>query len=108
MPRIKFKNDRYKKARAIFSRMLMISCVKCGQQILQYQKEGPGSLKRVYLDRIHAPDQLAGQERSELSDLKPLHCDKCQEMLAIPYRYKREGRLAYRVIPGKICKKAIK
>ena len=107
MPRVKFKNDRYKKARGIFSRMLEISCAGCGNQILQYQKEGPGSLKRMYLDRIHAPDNLVGLERSDLKDLKPLKCDQCDTMLGTPYCHKREGRLAYRVIPGRISKRRI-
>jgi len=107
MPRRKFKNDRFKKARAIFSRMLEISCAGCGNVILEYQKEGPGSLKRMYLDRIHAPKSLVGLNRKELASLTPLLCDKCDTRLAIPYRYKREGRLAFRVIPGTIAKKVI-
>ena len=47
-----FKNDKFKRARGGYSRMLQISCEKCNAKICKYQKDGPGNLRRMYIDRI--------------------------------------------------------
>ena len=47
-----FVNDKYKKVRGGYSRLLEISCEKCGSVLCHYQKDGPGILKRMYFDRI--------------------------------------------------------
>lgn len=36
------KNDKYLKARGGTTHMIDVSCVSCGEQILYYQKDGPG------------------------------------------------------------------
>ena len=46
------KNDIYRKARGGYARLLNISCRKCKQLLFVYQKDGPGNLRRLYLDRI--------------------------------------------------------
>lgn len=48
----KLKRDKYVKSRGGYSRLLDIACVNCNQHICFYQKDGPGLLKRMYLDRI--------------------------------------------------------
>jgi hypothetical protein len=48
----KFINDKYKKVRGGYSRLLDITCEKCGNHVCYYQKDGPGILKRMYFDRI--------------------------------------------------------
>ena len=55
---VKFKSDKYRKARGNYSRFLNVLCEHCGAKILVYQKDGPGPLKRLYLDRIFAPEDL--------------------------------------------------
>ena len=49
---MKFKSDKFKKARGGYSRLFDIRCEKCGNHICYYQKDGPGILKRMYLDRV--------------------------------------------------------
>jgi len=50
--RIKFKSDIFKKNRGGYSRWLLLNCEKCKNPIATYQKDGPGMLKRLYLDRM--------------------------------------------------------
>ena len=46
------KNDKFKKVRGGYTRLLDISCACRQTHICVYQKDGPGILKRMYLDRI--------------------------------------------------------
>lgn len=97
---IKFKNDKYKKARGGYSRFLDISCEHCGKHLFLYQKDGPGILKRMYIDRI-----------LEIDNLKPdsnLICPKCSTVLAVPIIYKKENRPALRLFVGAITKDIVK
>lgn len=48
--KLSFKSDRFKKNRGGHSRWLLLHCEKCSQAIATYQKDGPGILKRLYLD----------------------------------------------------------
>lgn len=94
-----FKNDRFKKARGGYSRWLLISCEKCKNKILFYQKDGPGILKRLYLDRI-----IVSKNFSD----KNLTCKKCKTVLGARTIYKKENRPAYRLFVGAVGKKIIK
>ena len=49
------KKDKYQKKRGGKSRFLKIFCEKCGAFICDYQKDGDGELKRLYIDRILKP-----------------------------------------------------
>ena len=49
---LKFKSDKYKKARGGYSRLLNITCEKCENHICFYQKGSPSFLKRMYIDRM--------------------------------------------------------
>jgi hypothetical protein len=93
-----FKSDKFKKARGGHSRLLDIRCEKCNQHICYYQKDGPGILKRMYLDRIHKGNTLN----------KNLVCSKCKRLLGIKYIYKKEKRPAYRLFVGAITKKIVR
>lgn len=108
MTRIKLKNDQFKKTRGGYSRLLEISCAKCGNTICHYQKDGPGILKRMYLDRISNSDYYTGLENNPLKSIPNLLCPKCQELIGTPYVYDKETRLAYRLFVGAISKKIIK
>lgn len=93
----KFKNDKYKKARGGYSRLLDIICEKCETHICDYQKDGSGILKRMYLDRIEG-----------LKNAKKFECPKCKQLLGVPIIYKKENRPAFRLFVGAITKKITK
>lgn len=90
-----FKNDKYKKARGGKSRLLALACEKCGKHLCFYQKDGPGILKRLYLDRISGFDSKA----------KNLICPNCHELLGVAVIFKKENRPAYRLFAGAVVKK---
>lgn len=92
------KNDRYRKVRGGYSRILQLSCSSCRKELFSYQKDGPGILKRLYLDRILSYSTTASK----------LVCPKCKEVLGIRTIYKKENRLAYRLFTGAVAKKIVK
>ena len=93
----KIINDKYKKARGGKSYVLDIRCEKCGNHIAYYQKDGPGVLKRMYIDRF--------------IDNKPvekiLTCSICKHEIGSKIVYKKESRDAYRLYVGSISKSKI-
>ncbi len=108
VPRIKLKNDKYKKVRGGYSRLLDVSCARCGQHLCFYQKNGPGLLKRMYLDRIYKSDKYSGLENRPLKLIPNLVCDDCGQIIGIPYIYEKEDRLASRLFVGGVSKKIVK
>ena len=92
------KNDKYKKARGGWSRMLDICCEHCSNHICYYQKDGPGPLKRMYLDRITGLPTKSRQ----------LACPSCDSVLGVGITYEKENRPAYRLFVGSITKKIVK
>jgi len=98
--KITFKSDKFKKHRGGYSRWLLLSCEKCKNPIAVYQKDGPGILKRIYLDRIVSSNDLKGKEK--------LECKKCKTVLGIHMIYQKETRPAYRLFAGAIGKKIVK
>ncbi len=108
MVKVKFKNDRYKKDRGGYSRLLDISCAKCGKHLCFYQKDGPGILKRMYLDRIYQSTQFSNLENMPLKNVPQLLCPNCNKLIGIPYVYKKEKRLAFRLFVGAVSKKIVK
>jgi hypothetical protein len=97
-----FKNDRYRKNRGGHSRLLLLNCEKCGNSIAIYQKDGPGILKRLYLDRIVTPDFLQDKKNKNFT------CNKCKILLGVQIIYTKEDRLAYRLFVGAVGKKIVK
>ena len=92
------KNDKYRRARGGYSRILQLSCSSCGAELFRYQKDGPGILKRLYLDRILNPPTPAAR----------LSCPKCKEVLGVKTIYKKENRAIYKLFIGAISKKIVK
>lgn len=99
MIKVKFKNDKYKKARGGYSRLLDISCEGCKTHLFFYQKDGPGLLKRMYLDRII---------NSSINVSGNLVCPNCKKLLAVSTIYEKENRHALRLFVGAIVKKIMK
>ena len=105
MKKSDFKKDIYREARGGYSRFLEISCHHCDKKTLIYQKDGPGELKRMYLDRIVSPENLAKLQTLSIKNTPNLICTKCKYILAIPYVYPKEKRNAYRLFVGAVNKK---
>jgi len=95
-----FKNDSFKKRRGGHSRWLSLSCEKCKNQVLFYQKDGPGILKRLYTDRIVLSEKMPAN--------KKLICGKCKAVLGVLVIHLKENRPAYRLFVGAIKKKIIR
>jgi len=106
--RIKFKSDKYKKVRGGYSRLLDISCARCGQHLCLYQKDGPGLLKRMYLDRIYESDKYSGLEKQPLKSIPNLICSGCGQTVGVVYIYEPENRLAFRLFVGEVAKKIVR
>ena len=91
------KNDEFKSNRGGWSRILDISC-GYGHHACYYQKDGPGPLKRLYVDRM--------------IELKPkgktLMCPECSHDLGIKINYVKENRPAYRLFQCSVKKKIVK
>lgn len=104
---MKMKNDKYRRARGGSAQMLNLYCSNCAAFLLLYQKDGPGSLMRCYLNRIFRPSKLeklqSNPEIKEPNDLPPLKCSKCHNVVGTPMRY-TDGRLAYRLLRGTFSK----
>ena len=99
MKKIVLKRDKFKHARAGLSRLYVISCQKCDSKICYYQKDGPWTLMRMYIDRIFEPKvSLAG---------KSLVCPK-GHILAHRMIYEKENRPAFRLFVESISKKIVK
>lgn len=95
----KFKNDKFRRVRGGYSRLLVISCEKCGAEVCKYQKDGPGALRRMYIDRIR--ESKVSLLRKDLSCLK-------QHLLGVRVVYEKENRPAYRLFVDAVKKTIIK
>ncbi len=97
--RHKLIKDRHAKGGG--SHFLDIACAACGRHLLLYQKDGSGGLLRLFLDRIHAPADLADLAGScaDRSAVPPLVCPECRAVVGLPMTH-RGGRLAFRLVRG--------
>lgn len=94
-----FKNDKFKKVRGRYSRLLNISCEKCGEHICLYQKDGPGNLRRMYIDRIIEPKVSTSRKDFSCSD---------GHLLGTRIIYTKENRPAFRLFVDSVVKKIVK
>ena len=94
---MELKDDKFKRNRGGHSRLLDITCAKCKEHLFYYQKDGPGILKRLYLDRI------SGNKENK----KQLVCDNCSKFLGVWYIFKKEKRPAYKLFVGSVSKKIV-
>jgi hypothetical protein len=97
---MKIKKDKYLRERGGTAKIINVSCDKCGKLIFVYQKDGPGWLKRCYLNRIVSPKEYASLSKKikDPKELKPLIC-QCGFNLGSPIKHK-DGRIAYHLIRG--------
>ena len=108
MKKLTFKHDKYKKVRGGYSRFLEIHCAQCDHLVAIYQKDGPGLLKRIYLDRIFSPENLTRLENLPFKKIPPFVCPHCKRVLGIPFTYEKEQRLSFRLFEGSVTKKVVK
>jgi hypothetical protein len=108
MSRFTLKRDKYKSSRGGYSRLLNIHCYKCNNLVLVYQKDGPGNIRRLYLDRILSPEKLVDLQKQAIKSIPPLRCSKCGFVIGFPYIYEKEYRKAFRVFQDALIKKVRK
>jgi hypothetical protein len=108
MEKIEFKQDKYKKNRGGYSRFLEIKCESCGAFVALYQKDGPGPLKRMYIDRIFSPQKLVDLQKVLFKKISNLTCSHCKHVIGVPIIYKKESRPAFRLFVGAVTKKISK
>ena len=96
---MKLLNDKFRKARGGYSRLLNITCQKCAATICRYQKDGPGNLRRMYLDRI--------SESKVSLTRKDFSCPK-GHLLGVKIIYEKEKRPAFRLFVDSVIKKLVK
>lgn len=107
----KLKQDCFRKARGGKAFVVSIYCAACGTHVIDYQKDGDGQLKRCYLNRILAPENLEALQRthaiSEPQELKTLFCANCGSNIGSPIRH-HDGRLAFKLRLDSFRKKRIR
>lgn len=95
------KQDEYRRSRGGKAAFFVISCAKCGEKILLYQKDDPrGTLKRMYFDRIIKPSRLAKLVSAPIKTVPVLVCASCKHLIGVPYVYPKERRKAFLVSIG--------
>ncbi len=104
-PEFLLKKDKYKTVRGGQSRLLNICCRKCENIIAVYQKDGPGDLRRMYMDRIFSPAELVNLQVLDIKDTPILKCKKCDEILGVPFIYVKEKRKAFRLYQDSVIKR---
>lgn len=102
------KRDRFFRDRENTYIILSVGCSKCGKEILLYQKDGRGGLKRLYLNRILSPEPLACLQDiiTGVKQMEALKC-VCGQLIGLPMLH-REGRLAFRLVQGNFSKNKYK
>lgn len=96
---LKPTQDKFRKARGGYSRVLEITCRECSLFVCKYQKDGPGNLRRMYIDRI--------SEATVPINQKEFTCPK-GHILGVKYVYKKENRPAFRLFVDAVTKRIIK
>ncbi len=95
--------DQYYRSRGSTASFIKIVCAKCKNPICDYQKDGNGNLHRLYVDRIVNSPFVVKEPIADIGKIPNLKCS-CSAIIAVPMVYKREGRLAFRLIHGSINK----
>jgi len=104
-----FKKDRYRQRRGGYSKFLNIYCSNCDNFVLLYQKDGPGILKRLYIDRIFAPESLSNlQKITDIKLIKNLSCKNCKKLIGVATIYEKENRNAFHLDQKSFIKKITK
>jgi hypothetical protein len=100
--KIKFKYDVYTKSRDNPA-LLKLTCSYCNHLIIFYQKDGPGLLKRCYLDRILYPKENELLQHLPFNEkvFPNLTCQNCKQIIGYPYLYEKEKRPSFKLVQEK-------
>ncbi len=104
----KVRKDGYRRSRGNTSTLYEIDCSGCDHVLFVYQKDGPGPIKRCYLDRIawaSDEDLVVSPQQAVDGQFPGLFCDQCDQPIGTPMFYQPEDRPAYRMIPGSFHKR---
>ena len=86
------------------SRFLAVHCTNCDAFISKYRKEGSGSLIRMYLDRMNAPEECPNEFKQALKDkVTRLSCYQCKQSLG--KLNQNSSPASYKLIKGSYKKK---
>lgn len=100
---IRLKKDKYRTRRGGTAKLVDIICTNCKSKVLLYQKDGPGWLKRCYLNRIFEPLRYSKLQRDRSINypekMPKLICLNCKRVIGLPMKHK-DGRLAFKLISG--------
>lgn len=99
---MKIKHDQFLRARGGTYKIYDIYCENCGGYLFEYQKDGPGILKRLYYDRI---SKTASESIQWLDEARCWHCGRT---FGTPYIYEKEQRPAIRLFVGSLKKKYVR
>ena len=94
---IYLKTDSYRISRGGYSRLVRLFCNSCSGYLALYQKDGPGSLRRLYIDRLHASKIDAATTLAS--------CSHCAEQIGVFGIYKKESRPIIRLFVDSVQKK---
>ncbi len=103
---IRLKHDSYLAERGGSAKLVDIICARCNARVLLYQKDGPGWLKRCYLNRIFEPPEYEKLQNEDLTigTMPNLICQKCKNLVGTPMVHK-DGRFAFMLKRGSFIRK---
>ncbi len=103
---MKIKKDKFRRNRGGWSRVWEIRCAKCESLLCVYQEDGPGTLKRMYEDRIL---EWKDGYFEGIGYRNHLLCVKCYSEIAFSFIYTNHGenRIAFRMYVGAVKKHLI-
>lgn len=105
----KFDRDSSYKHRGGSAKWLLLKCGVCKEELSLYQKDGPGNLLRLYLDRLTSTDGERPFKQVEIDRMQPLSCLACESVIGVPMVYEKDAnpRPAIRLINSGVDKTLI-
>ena len=88
----KIEKDLAYRKRGGTAQWLLLLCGTCKKEITLYQKDGPGQLLRLYLDRITGSQGERPFKNINYEQIKNLSCLACNSVIATPMIYGKDDR----------------
>lgn len=106
----KFTKDRAYRRRGGSAEWLLLDCVSCKSNLAFYQKDGPGNILRLYLDRISDSDGDRPYKQTPFNQVRNLGCYACNALIGVPLLYDKDPqpRPAIRLVQPGVEKTAIR
>lgn len=86
----KINRDSSYKRRGGTAQWILLSCGVCKENLALYQKDGPGKLFRLYLDRLTSTSGERPFSNLGKTAINALTCNGCQETIGIPMTYEKD------------------